>query len=294
MPATTIFNPAGSNFDSINNAFGQIYSMFGGSGNRISGSGATDPFGTSPQPISGADNSVTAGQRASMNLLGQAAPTAFTMGQNLLGTGLGVTQGGLGVAGGGVGVMGTGLETLQPSIDFYNKILAGDPSTTSAALAPTAANIAQIYSGALNQANQGMPAGGYRAATLAGLPQAQAAQVGNAALGLQPAAAQALAALGGEQAQIGQGIAGVGTTIGGLGTQIGGLGTQLTGQGLSGIQNLAQDLLEKQHINQLDPTVLQQISQALGIAGTLAGGIGGALGAGGAGGIFTGIAKGMG
>ena len=88
--------------------------------------------------------------------------------------------------------------------------------------------------------------------------------------------------------------AGVGTTIGGLGTQIGGLGTQLTGQGLSGIQNLAQDLLEKQHINQLDPTVLQQISQALGIAGTLAGGIGGALGAGGAGGIFTGIAKGMG
>jgi hypothetical protein len=103
-----------------------------------------------------------------------------------------------------------------------------------------------------------MPAGGYRAATLAGLPQAQAAQVGNAALQLQPAAAQALASLGGEQASIGQGMAGVGT-------QIGGLGTTLTGQGLQSLQNLVADLLNKQRINQADPTGLQKAQQVVNL-----------------------------
>ena len=191
------------------------------------------------------------------------APTAFGMGQGLLGTGTGVTQ--------------TGLETLQPSIDFYTKLLSGDPTATTQALAPTAANIAAITSGATDRASQGMPGGGYRASTLAGLPFAQASQVGNAALQLQPAAAQMLGQLGGEEAQIGLGL--------------GGLGTQLTGQGLSGIASLYNALLQKQNINQQSTplTAFDQFASGLGklVApvggiltgiGNLGGGFGGSSG----------------
>ena len=221
--------------DQINNAFGSIYSMFGNpsSGSSLTG-GGSGMFGMSPQPISGADNSLTAAQRTASNALGQMAPSAFSMGTGLLGTGTGVAQGGL-------DVMGTGLNTLQPSIDFYSKLLSGDPTATTQALAPTAANIAAITAGAANRASEGMPGGGYRASTLAGLPFAQASQVGSAALQLQPAAAAALGQLGGEQAQIGAGMAGVGTTLGGL-------GTTLTGQGVSGLASLVAIGLDNAHV----------------------------------------------
>lgn len=278
MAVTNITGGTSNPLDTINNAFNSIHGMFGG---NLSG-GGQGAFGMSPQPVSGADNSVTAGQRASMNMLGQMAPTAFGMGQGLLGTGMGVAQGGL-------DVMGTGLDTLQPSIDFYNKLMSGDPSTMTGALAPTAANIANMFSGLNQQLFSGLPAGGYRATAMANSPFAQTQMVGNAALGLQNQAAQGLLGAGGEQAQIGQNMAGVGT-------QIGQLGTTLTGQGLSGAQNLAQDLLEKQRINQMDPTMLQQLSQVLGVLpgiGSVLGGISGAIGAGNAGSGFASILAGL-
>jgi len=231
MAATTIVNPAASSgTDQIDQAFGRIYNMFG-----TPTGGGQGAFGISPQPVSGADNSLTAMWRGLSNLAGTTAPAFIQQGGNVLGTGLGVTQGGLDVS-------QQGLQTLQPSIDFYNKLLSGDPTATTAALAPTAANIAAITSGATDQASRGMPGGGYRAATMAGLPFAQAAQVGNAALALQPQAAQALGTLGGEQAQIGANIAGTGT-------QLGQLGTVLTGQGLQSLENTVQDILRKMGIN---------------------------------------------
>jgi hypothetical protein len=163
----------------------------------------------------------------------------------------------MGVTQGGLDITGTGLQTMQPSIDFYNKLLAGDPTATTQALAPTAANISQITSGATNQAMQGMPQGGYRAATLAGLPFAQAQQVGNAALQLQPAAAQALGNLGVEQAQIGQGVAGTGLGVGGMG-----LG--LVGQGVGAVQNAASDILQKMQINAAAPSGLDIFNKLIG------------------------------
>ena len=221
--------------DQIDQAFGQIYNMFGNLGGSNFSTGGFGPGGISPQPISGSDNSLTAFWRGLSNLAGASAPAFLQSGGNLLGTGMGVTQGGLDITGAGLG-------TMQPSISFYQRLLAGDPTATTAALAPTAANINTITAGATNQASQGLPGGGFRAATLAGLPFAQAAQVGNAALALQPTAAQALAGIGGEQAQIGQGVAQTGLGVGQL-------GTVLTGQGLQTLQNTIADVLSKMGIN---------------------------------------------
>lgn len=250
--ATTIVHPSAGTppgMDQIDQAFGKIYGMFGNLSQPNTSTGGFGPGGVSPQPVSGSDNSLTAFWRGLSNLAGSAAPGFLQAGGNMLGTGMGVTQGGLDMSGTGFGTTQTGLQTMQPSIDFYQKILSGDPTATTQALAPTAANIAAITSGATNQATQGMPAGGYRAATLAGLPQAQAAQVGNAALQLQPAAAAALGQLGGQQAQIGAEQAQIGQGVSSTGLGVGQLGTVLTGQGLQTLQNTIADILSKMGIN---------------------------------------------
>lgn len=230
--------------DQIDQSFSKIYSMFG-----PTTGGGTGQSGLQPQPVAAGDNDLTRFLRSLTNLTGSTGTALMGTGGSTLGTGLGVTQGGLDVSGTGLQTTQTGLQTMQPSIDFYSKILSGDPTATTQALAPTASNIAQITSGATNQASQGMPAGGYRASTLAGLPFAQAQQVGNAALALQPAAAQALQSLGGQQATIGGEQAQIGQGIAGTGTQIGQLGTQLTGQGLTAFQTALNALIGKASLN---------------------------------------------
>ena len=238
MAATTIVNPAGTSFhgmDQIDSAFGKIFNMFGNLGGSNTSTGGFGPAGISPQPISGADNSLTANWRGLANLAGEAAPGFIGAGGNLLGTGMGVTQGGLDIT-------GQGMQTMQPSIDFYQALLSGDPAAMTRALAPTAANLSAMTSGALNQGSQGMPMGGARAGFMTGLPFAQLSQLGTAAEQLQPAAAQALGQLGGEQAQIGQGVSQTGLGVGQL-------GTVLTGQGLQTLQNTIADILSKMGIN---------------------------------------------
>jgi len=163
--------------------------------------------------------------------------------------------------------MGQGLQTLQSPIDFWSAIQSGDPTRTAQMAGPTASNIAQVYGGATDAASRGLPGGGARAATLAGLPFSQAQQVGNFMLGLLPQAAQALAGLGGEQAQIGQGI--------------GAFGTQLTGQGLEGLNAAQQGALQKMNLNLQEGSPFQDILKAVGVAAPILGGIGGILSAGG-------------
>lgn len=251
--ATSIFNPG----NSIDNAFGNIYGMFG---SNLSGGGG-GAFGGAPQPVSGADNSLTAQQRGTANLAGQAAPTAFSIGQGMLGTGMGVAQGGL-------NVMGTGLQTIQPSIDYASRLMAADPTTVSMAAGGYATDVSKNLSNLLNQ-TRALPSGGYGALVAQQAPQAAAAQVGNFELGLQPQAEQMLSQLGGEQAQIGQGMAGVGTNIGQL-------GTTLTGQGLSGLVNLYNALIGKQQINQ-QATPLTAFDQFASGVSNLAGAAGGVM-----------------
>jgi hypothetical protein len=222
--------------------------------------------------MSGSDNSLTAFFRGLSNLLGTTAPSFIQAGENLISGGLPITQGGLDMTGTGFGTTETGLQTLQPSIDFYNKLLSGDPSATAKALGPTAANISAITSGAISNATAGMPAGGFRAATLAGLPQAQAAQVGNAALALQPTAAQALGALGGEQAQIGGTQAQIGQSVAGTGLDVSRLGQALAQMGFNFTQQDIQDLIAKMNSNIQGGTSNTFNQWAQGIAALLGGG----------------------
>lgn len=246
--ATSIVSPSSGSvpgMSQIDQAFGSIYGMFGNQ-NNPSGGGSGN-FGVAP--LTNPDNSLTGLWYNLANMAGNVAPTQLQAGGNLINTGTGITQGGLDMSGAGFGTTETALNTLQPSIDFYNQLLAGDPTAMTQALAPTANLLSKVTSGAEGGASGGDPAGGYRAATMAGLPQAQAAQIGDAALNLQPQAAQALASLGNEQAgigatqgQIGQGVAGTG-----LGTA--GVGTTLTGQGGQNLQQLISAVLNKMGIN---------------------------------------------
>ena len=183
MPVSTIVGPGG---DPTAQYFQNARNMFGGTPSG----GGTGQFGLQPQPVAAGDNDLTRAQRAGMNLLGGYGGQLVGGGQSLIPAGLDITQTGLGASLMGLGTTGTGLATLQPSIDFYTKLLSGDPTTMTQALSPTASNIAAITSGATDLASRGMPQGGARASTLANLPFAQASQVGNAALGLQPAAAK--------------------------------------------------------------------------------------------------------
>jgi hypothetical protein len=277
--ATSIVNPSGSSptgFDSINNAFSQIYNMFAPSSSTSSG--GTNLFGTSLSggnqgggvgsfgisPLTNPDNSLTGEWYNLANLAGPAASSLLTQGGNLVNTGTGTVGAGLGVTGGG-------LQALQAPMQYYQQLLSGNPAAVTQALAPTAANLSTIETGAMNQASQGMPQGGYRASTMANLPQAQAAQVGNAALGLQSSAAQGEAGLGEQIANIGQGMSQTGLGVGQL-------GTTLTGQGMQGIQNLIGDVLQKMGINYANSGINQfaTLMGGLGSLGNLAGGIGSA------------------
>lgn len=245
----------------VDQAFSSIYNMFGGAGGSgaggiatgnlfgapLTGLGSGSNFGL-PQ-LNNPDNSTTGLWYGLANLAGQVGPAMTQEGGNLVNTGMGVTSGGLDMQGAGFGTTQAGLNTLQPAINFYQQLLSGNPAATTAALAPTANTLSNVYSGAVNQAGAGMPAGGYRAATLAGLPQAQAAQVGNAAVGLQNTAAQGLGQLGGEVAGIGGTQAGIGTGVSATGANIAQTGTTLTAQGLQTTQNLIADVLNKMGIN---------------------------------------------
>ncbi|HYT08982.1 MAG TPA: hypothetical protein VEL77_15160 [Rugosimonospora sp.] len=187
------------------------------------------PSGTTPanpmvgnvatQPVSG--DSLTQFFRSLTNLTG-------TTGENLLNQGGATTAMGL-------GGVGQGFQTMQPSVDFYTKLLSGDPKTMTEALAPTSALIGQQFQRAGQGADANLPMGGYRSQVMSELPFAQAGMVGNAVLGLQPAAAQGLGQLGGLQGQLGLGVAGI--------------GSQQTGQGLASLESAIQAALEKMGIN---------------------------------------------
>lgn len=195
--------------------------------------------GLAQEPIQG--DSLTQYLRSLTNFAGGAS-------QPFLGGGAGLINSGAAAAGGpGLGQLQTAFGTTQPAVDYWNAILSGDPKALTAATAPTANALSAIYGGATNNASTGLPAGGFRSATLAQLPQQQAAQVGNYLLGLQPVAAQNLNALAGTQAGIGSGTVGAGLGIGSLGLGTAGIGSQLLQQALNALlgrrgQNVQQDI----------------------------------------------------
>ena len=211
------------------------YKTLGGGAGTTGGTGGAGG-GLAPQPVSGGNDSLTQYFRSLSNLTGQTGVNQVNQGAQTVGQGLSTV-------GTGLGDQATGMQTLQAPIDFYNKLISGDPATMEQALAPTASLISQQYEGAKSATGEGMPAGGFRSTALANLPFAQAGQVGNAALGLQNTAAQQLGVLGGQQAGIGQGESSTGLGVAGVGT------TQQS-QGLTALMGTVTDLLSKMGINQ--------------------------------------------
>ena len=195
----------------------------------------TDSSGLAPQPVNGANDSLTAFFRSLTNLTGQTGVNQVNQGAATIGQGLQTV-------GTGLGDQATGMQTLQAPIDFYTKLLSGDPATMTQALAPTASLISQQYEGAKSATGTGLPSGGFRSTAMAGLPFAQASKVGDAALGLQSEAAKQLGTLGGEQATIGQGISNTGLGVAGVGS------TQQS-QGLTALMGTITDILGKMGIN---------------------------------------------
>ena len=191
------------------------------SGTSPVGGPGTTASGGSTDPIAGQFSKIRSliGQPTGPALpgIGQGGPTGsfsagptssdiFRQGINILGS-QGLNWSNLGDT-----ILGTGMGILQQPADFYSKLLSGDPTTMSQVLAPTAAEISQQYQPALTEARQFLPRGGYGASTAAELPFTIAGQVGNAALGLQPAAASALNQLGLDVSKLGMGEQAAGAT----------------------------------------------------------------------------------
>lgn len=257
--ATSIVGPSsGFDINSIDNAFGRVYGMMGSpsGGGGISG-GGTGPFGLQPQGMSG--NDLTKMGRSLTNLLGLTGAQLGQLGQGVLGAGLSGVQGGM-------GVMGTGLQTLQPSINYYNQLMSGNPAAVSMAAGPYASILSGQETNMLNNLRN-VPVGGFGSLVAANAPQWLTGQIGNFELAQREAAARGLLTAGGEQAQIGQGI-------GNLGLGVGQLGTTLTGQGLQGLSEAERAVLQKMQINLEEPSVFQDILASLGVAGKVMTGIG--------------------
>ena len=232
---TTAGTPGASTGTGTNsNPFEQTtsFGLFGGG----SSPGATvNSNGLAPQPVSGANDSLTAFFRSLSNLTGDTGVNLVNQGSSTVGLGMQTV-------GQGLGDQATGMQTLQAPIDFYKKLLSGDPATMTQALAPTASLINQQYETATSGVSSNTAQGGFRSAAMAGLPFAKAGAVGNAALGLQSTAATQLGTLGGEQAAIGQGESNTGLGVAGVGT------TQQA-QGLQALTATLTGILQKMGIN---------------------------------------------
>jgi hypothetical protein len=179
------------------------------------------------------------------------------------------------LSGGGSTASSTGSSTfsagtgaLAPSIDYYSKLLSGDPTATAAAIAPTTSGIMSQYDTAYKNLTDGTARGGQRSGSIANLESSKASSVGNVIAGVQPAAAQ--------------GLAGLGTSLAGLGVAEQGVGNQsILGalQGLLGQRGQDIGYTEQQQQNNLG------LGQALG--GLLSSLIGGSKSSSGATGLAS-------
>jgi len=131
-----------------------------------------DPSTFAPEPLEG--NSLTVAIRSLQNQLGTQSGQAWGL---------------------GTGTFGKGLDTAQPSIDYWTKILSGDRAAIGEAISPETRQIAANYEGAKRSASMYAPAGGGRAAMLGQLPFQRGAAISDLISGLRPQAASQLQGL---------------------------------------------------------------------------------------------------
>lgn len=192
----------------------------------------TSGSGLKVQPLSG--DSLTQYYRSLTNQTGQTGAGAFNTGADTFGKGVS----GVGTA---QDTLGSAVSSLDPVAAYWKSILEGGPAAT-AAVAPYASMVGQQYAGAANASRSLLPQGGYSSTFQASLPFAQARDVGNNLLTLQPKAAQGIqdvatakGALGGIQGNLAQIL-----TQGGIGQE---------GVGSNMLQTVINAILQKMGIN---------------------------------------------
>lgn len=188
---------SGGSADPISGQFSKIRSLIGAASPT---SVATAPAGTSSSPFG----------VPSTPPLAAGGPTAgFAAGANssdILRQGINLTGGqGVDLSTVGGGLLGQGVNMLNLPANYYQKLLSGDPTTITQALAPTAAALAPQTQNLIQTATNNMPRGGFAASTVAEAPFAEQAKLNEAAYGQIPGAATGAAGLGSTVAGLGQG-----------------------------------------------------------------------------------------
>lgn len=141
--------------------------------------------------------------------------------------------------------------TLGAPANYFQRLLSGDKTLMSQAVAPTANAISSQYDAARRTVNQNMPRGGFSSVLQAELPFQKAKATGDLFSILQPAAAQGLMGIAGMEGQVGGNLMNTGLGYFGEGTRAAGLLGQLAGgqqdrafKAGSGIGGLLGQLLE--------------------------------------------------
>jgi phage-related minor tail protein len=142
----------------------------------------------------------------------------------------------------GMGYLNLFSQNLDAPTGYFQKLLSGDKTLMSQAVAPTAGAISSQFDAAKRSVNQNMPRGGYSSTLQAELPFQKAQQVGNLFSTLQPAAAQGLMNIAGLQGQLGANLINTGFNAGNYASGLFGqfAGQQQNqanqaGQGISGL-----------------------------------------------------------
>jgi hypothetical protein len=212
------------------------------------------------QPIAG--DTLTRYFRSISNQMGQTGAGAFNTGAGVFGQGVGGVGTAQGTAGTALGTYDKAMGTVDPAAAYWQAILQGGPAAT-AAIAPYATQVGTNYANANSTAQSMLPKGGYSSTVQAQLPFAQARDVNNSLLQLQPQAAQQLNTIAGTQGGLAGGQAGVGGLQGNLASLLlqGGLGQEGVGSNL--LQSVLQGLLQKMGINVTESGQNKQLAASL-------------------------------
>jgi len=106
----------------------------------------------------------------------------------------------------GASALSQGVGGAGTAMDYWSKILSGNPSAIMSVMSPEVQAAQAQYKGAQTQANMFAPRGGGRSSMMAQLPMQQAGTIGNIIAQARPAAA-------GNLAQTGLGMGGLGANL---------------------------------------------------------------------------------
>ena len=122
----------------------------------------------------------------------------------------------------GQGAFSEGVSSLQAPMQYFSKLLSGDPTATASAIQPAASQVMGQYDAAYKNITDNSARGGQRSGAIAENQNQKAGAVSSLISGVMPAAAAGL---------------------GQLGTSLAGLGTAETSVGQQGLMESLQSLM---------------------------------------------------